>query len=207
MMLGGIVLAVLATAAPLAVGERDGENRYALSETASAAEYLASARRMLPATLSAAGRITLRNRRGLTLKAFPYRLERQHGAVELTVAGERIEPGEGAILETDVAWSDLTLDYLGWEKVEFDPEADGETVHGQHCRVIALAKGDRSVRVWIDRRTGAMLQAEETLAKGGKRRLWGTRLKKFGDRWVPNVLEVETLGSGHRTRITVEEFQ
>ena len=39
------------------------------------------------------------------------------------------------------------------------------------------------------------------------RRLWGTRIKKFGDRWMANVLEVETMGSGHRTKITVEKLK
>ena len=39
------------------------------------------------------------------------------------------------------------------------------------------------------------------------RRLWGTRLKKFGERWMANVMEVETIGSGHHTKITVEEMK
>ena len=70
-----------------------------------------------------------------------------------------------------------------------------------------LKKGDRTVRVWVDRKTGALMQAEEL--KDGKtvRRLWGTRIKKFGERWMANVLEVETIGSGHRTKITVEELK
>ena len=39
------------------------------------------------------------------------------------------------------------------------------------------------------------------------RRLWGTRVKKFDDeRWMVSVLEVETLGSRHRTKITVEDM-
>ena len=54
---------------------------------------------------------------------------------------------------------------------------------------------------------GAMMQAEELKAGKPVRRLWGTRIKKFGDRWAPNVMEVETLGSGHRTKITVEEMK
>ena len=51
------------------------------------------------------------------------------------------------------------------------------------------------------------MQAEEL--KGGQpvSRLWGTRLKKFGERWMANVLEVETLGSGHRTKITVDSLK
>jgi hypothetical protein len=36
--------------------------------------------------------------------------------------------------------------------------------------------------------------------------LWGTRLKKFGDKFSVSVMEVELLGSGLRTKITVEEI-
>ena len=84
---------------------------------------------------------------------------------------------------------------------------EGESVHGQVCTVIVMKKGERTVRVWVDRKTGALMQAEEE--KNGKavRRLWGTRLKKFGERWMANVMEVETIGSGHRTKITVEELK
>ena len=108
---------------------------------------------------------------------------------------------------TDVTWSDITLDYLWWDDVSFDAERESETVHGQVCSVIVMKRGERLVRVWVDRKTGAMMQAEEMSGGRPLRRLWGTRIKKFGDRWVPNVLEVETVGSGHRTKITVEEMK
>ena len=54
---------------------------------------------------------------------------------------------------------------------------------------------------------GALMQAEEVADGKTVRRLWGTRIRKFGERWMANVLEVETLGSGHRTKITVEELK
>ena len=111
------------------------------------------------------------------------------------------------ILGTDVTWSDLALEYLWWDDVSFDGEREGETVNGQVCAVVAMRKGGRTVRVWVDRKTGALMQAEELADGKPVRRLWGTRIKKFGDRWMANVLEVETLGSGHRTKITVEKLQ
>ena len=51
------------------------------------------------------------------------------------------------------------------------------------------------------------MPAEEFADGKPIRRLWGTRIKKFGERWMANVLEVETIGSGHRTKITVEELK
>ena len=80
-------------------------------------------------------------------------------------------------------------------------------MNGQSCAVVVMRKGPRSVRVWIDRKTGALMQAEELSGEKAVRRLWGTRIKKFGERWMANVLEVETLGSGHRTKITVEDLK
>ena len=80
-------------------------------------------------------------------------------------------------------------------------------MHGQVCAVVVMKQGARTVRVWIDRKTGALMQAEELKDGKAVRRLWGTRIRKFGDRWMANVLEVETLGSGHRTKITVEELK
>ena len=106
-----------------------------------------------------------------------------------------------------MTWSDLALDYLDWRDVSFDAAREGETVHGQVCAVVILRNGTRTVRAWIDRKTGALLQAEEFAGERRLRRLWGARLKKFGERWMANVLEVETEGSGHRTKIIVETLK
>jgi hypothetical protein len=182
----------------------------AIPADATASELVASCRTMIPADVEFSGRIVLRNRRGTVKAEHAYALARKGGATSLSVDGapcERPADAGAPIMGTDVTWSDLTLDYLWWDDVSFDAERESETVHGQVCSVIVMKRGERLVRVWVDRKTGAMMQAEEM--SGGKplRRLWGTRIKKFGERWVPNVLEVETVGSGHRTKITVEEMK
>ena len=187
----------------------------ALPAEASAAELVASCRTMIPADAEIAGRIVLRNRRGIVQAEHAYVLTRAAGATTLAVDGAPVTPpaaDEGAasahaLLGTDVTWSDITLDYLWWDEFAYDAARESETVHGQVCSVILMKKGDRTVRVWVDRKTGAMMQAEEL--QGGKavRRLWGTRIKRFNGRWMPSQLEVETLGSGHRTKITVEKMK
>ncbi len=172
------------------------------------AALVSSCRAMIPANVRIEGRIILRNRRGIVQAEYSYELRRENGATSLAIrddAGALVPYDKsGRILGTDVTWSDLTLDYLWWDDFGYDGEREGETVHGQVCSVIVMRKGERTVRVWVDRKTGAMMQAEELAAGRSIRRLWGTRIKKFGDRWAPNVLEVETTGSGHRTKITVE---
>ena len=181
-----------------------------ISTNAPAAEVVANCRSMIPADAELKGRIVLRSRKGIVQAEYGYDLVRKAGATDLKLTKDDKDvefEKSGQILGTDVTWSDLTLDYLWWDDVSFDAEREGETVHGQVCTVIVMKKGERQVRVWVDRKTGALMQAEEI--KDGKpvRRLWGTRLKKFGERWMANVMEVETVGSGHRTKITVEELK
>ena len=186
---------------------------FLIATNATPRELVASCRAMIPSDVEISGRIVLRNRRGIPQAEHAYTLVRSNDVTRLTIDGQACNPpADGSktpndgILGTDVTWSDLALDYLGWTDFSFDGERESETVHGQLCFVILMKQGDRAVRVWVDRKTGAMMQAEEL--KDGKafRRLWGTRLKKFGDRWMANVMEVETLGSGHRTKITVEKL-
>ena len=184
---------------------------FMIATNATPAELVASCRTMVPADVELDGRIILRNRKGFTQAEYGYTLTRKGGETDLVVrngAGEAVAfEKDGRILGTDVTWSDITLDYLWWDDFSFDAEREAESVHGQKCAVIVMKKGDRAVRVWVDRKTGALMQAEEFASGHPVRRLWGTRIKKFGDRWMANVMEVETLGSGHRTKITVEELK
>lgn len=185
-----------------------------LATNATPQELVASCRSMLPSDVELRGRIVLRNRKGIPQAEHGYVLTRQAGATSLKIDGSdliRPENPSESLMGTDVTWSDITLDYLWWDDVSFDERREGETVHGQVCAVIVLRKresgGLRTVRAWVDRKTGALLQAEECRDERTLRRLWGTRIKKFGDRWMANVMEVETIGSGHRTKITVEELK
>ena len=182
-----------------------------LSTNATPRELVESCRSMIPANVELSGRIILRNRKGIPQAEHDYVLTRSNSVTRLTVDGSSLpSPSTSTspfICKTDVTWSDISLDYLWWDDFSFDAEREGETVHGQVCAVVVMKKGDREVRVWVDRKTGALMQAEEMRDGKAVRRLWGTRIRKFGERWMANVLEVETVGSGHRTKITVEELK
>ena len=190
---------------------------FLLSTNATPRELVASCRSMIPANVELSGRIILRNRKGIPQAEHAYVLTRSNSVTRLAVDGKELEapsPNQEieqsknrTICNTDVTWSDITLDYLWWDDFSFDAEREGESVHGQVCAVVVMKKGGRTVRVWVDRKTGALMQAEELRDGKAVRRLWGTRIKKFGERWMANVLEVETIGSGHRTKITVEELK
>jgi hypothetical protein len=182
-----------------------------ISTNATPRELVENCRTMIPQNVELDGRIVLRNRKGIVQSEYNYKLVRNEGKTELELKTDKGEPiefeKEGRILKTDVTWSDLTLDYLWWDEFFFDKERESESVHGQKCAIVVMKKGDRTVKVWIDRKTGALMQAEEFRGDFPVRRLWGTRIKKFGERWMANVLEVETVGSGHRTKITVDTLR
>ena len=189
-----------------------------LSTNVTPRELVMSCRSMIPANVELSGRIVLRNRKGIPQAEHDYVLMRSNSVTRLAVDGQPVpSPASGPcdpatsqprnLFGTDVTWSDITLDYLWWDDFSFDGERESETVHGQVCAVVVMKKGDRMVRVWVDRKTGALMQAEELRDGKTVRRLWGTRIRKFGERWMANVLEVETIGSGHRTKITVEELK
>ena len=193
-----------------------------------AADVLSDCQAMLPTRpVELTGAIVLRNRKGIVRSEYAYTLvlDRSRTPAEISVEirerdGSNVlkrvtlkRPGpipEGRVMDTDVTWLDLSMDYLWWKNPRFEAEREGESVHGQKCSVILVdppdaAAGIRSVRLWADKKNGCLLQAEELDANGKPvRRLWGTRVKKFDGRWMANVLETETLGSGRRTKITVE---
>ena len=188
-----------------------------LSTNATPRELVMSCRSMIPADVELRGRIVLRTRKGIPQAEHDYILSRSNSVTRLAVDGQPVEApsttqtlkhsNTQTICNTDVTWSDITLDYLWWDDFSFDAERESESVHGQVCAVVVMKKGVRMVRVWVDRKTGALMQAEEVADGKTVRRLWGTRIRKFGERWMANVLEVETAGSGHRTKITVEELK
>lgn len=123
---------------------------------------------------------------------------------------EIVETPLARVLGTDVTWLDLTFDFLWWPNAAYEAERQGESVHGQKCIVIFVRpevriEGLSGVRLWVDRKTGCLMQAEQVDGEGRPlRRLWGTRIKKMDGKWMVSVLEVETLGSRHRTKITVD---
>lgn len=190
-----------------------------------APEVLARCRAMLPAApVKLSGSIIVRNRKGIPSAEYDYSLEMNRTATPATISVEvrghgetnvldRVSlerPGpvpEGRVLKTDVKWTDLALDFLWWPDAEYEADREGESVHGQKCTVIIAKNGADRMRLWADRKTGCLMQAEELDAEGRTlRRIWGTRIKKFDGRWMANVLEVEAPGSGRRTKITVEDL-
>lgn len=206
------VVAALAIAAAVgaeSLPARPGDDGPFLDPDASAAEIIEACRTMVPSKVEIKGHINRRSRRGTTIAAYRFDLKRDGRIVELAVEDSDGKPVElekgGRLLDTDITWSDLSLDYLWWKDVSFDRERESESAQGVLCRVLLLRNGVREVRVWVDRRSGAMLQAEESAEGRVVRRLFCTSLKKFGGRWAPKNIEVGPPGAKYRTKIVVEE--
>ena len=185
--------------------------QYVLPTNATAAQVVAACRRMIPANVTIEGHINRRSRRGTEIAAYTYKLTRRGGATELKVFDKDEKPVEvkpdGQLLDTDVTWSDLTLDYLQWPDCTFDPVREQESVQTISCQVLLLKKGTRTVRVWIDRKTGALMQAEELEGEEVLRRMFGTSLKKFDGVWAPRTIEVGKPSAKYRTKIVVDKLE
>lgn len=179
-------------------------------EDATAGEIIARCRAMVPENVTIRGHLNRRSRHGTQVAAYTYELKRSAGKTELAVFdrdGCRQElPPAGRLLDTDITWSDLTLDFLQWPEAQIDDLDLTESIHGVVCKVLRLSDGKRVMRIWVDRRTGAFLQAKELRGERVVRELFGTSIKKFGERWAPRNIEVGAPGARYRTKIVIDEI-
>lgn len=222
------MITLLASAFFAAAPVQDVESAFAtgskpvVSEGASAREIIETCRAMIPRDVEIRGHFRLRSRRGSTKSVHNYVLKRIDGKTELSITdenGRNVEyKKEGFLLGeksgVTITWSDLALDYLWWDDVSFDIKKESETAQGILGRVVLLKNADRLIRVWVDKRTGAILQAHELSKKADnegdyevKRELFCTSLKKFGERWAPKNIEVGPPGAKYRTKIVVEDVR
>lgn len=145
-------------------------------------------------------------------------LKRPHGQpAEFQVfEGNEQTPGaapaySSRIRGTDMTWMDLTLDFLWWPDVRFDDIPRGDSRNGRDCDILVAVPpwpiaGCAAVRVWVDRQLRCLMQMEQLGPQGNVvRRMWVQRIKKMEERWMVRDMEVETLNSGHRTRLHVDE--
>lgn len=112
------------------------------------------------------------------------------------------EPVQG----TDITWLDITLDFVWWKNPEIVGE---ERIRGRTCDILEVEpahplEGCFLVRLWIDRDQKMVMQAAQLDARGReRRRMWVRAVRKVNQRWLLRDIEVETLGTGHRTRLHV----
>ncbi len=117
----------------------------------------------------------------------------------------------GRIRGTDMTWLDLSLDFLWWKDVRFADTPRGESHNRCDCDILvatppAPIPGCSAVRIWIDRKSRCVVQAEQLGPQGNTvRKMWVQRVKEINGRWMISYMEIETLNSGHRTRLLVDD--
>lgn len=134
-----------------------------------------------------------------------------------TPAGAQIPPPKltDSILGSDVTWIDATMDFLWWKNPEL--VGSGE-VKGRDCDIIKLISPEPTDsctfgKVWLDKAQRVLMQATQNNKDGKEtRRMWVRAVQKLevakdDERWVIKDLEVETTGSGHRTRLHFEDVK
>ncbi|MFO7936388.1 MAG: outer membrane lipoprotein-sorting protein [Kiritimatiellia bacterium] len=119
----------------------------------------------------------------------------------------------GRIRGTDMTWMDISLDFLWWEDVRFDDKPSGKCRTGRNCYILIAASpesvpGCSAVRIWIDKRLKCVMQTEQLDPQGNPvRRMWVQKIREYEDkRWMISHMEIETLGSGHRTKLLVNDI-
>lgn len=128
-------------------------------------------------------------------------------------AGERVldPPGlQDTIGHSDLTWLDLTLDYLWW----LHPRVVGDArIRGRECVIVEVtpptAEGPPlgRMRLWLDREIAMLLQAAQLDSQGREvRRMWVRSVRRHDDQWMIRDLEVDSTGTGHRTRLHVVDF-
>jgi len=115
------------------------------------------------------------------------------------------------IQESDITWMDLTLSFLWWTDARHETE---ESARGFDCYVIRVnAPQDqpgpyRSVRLWISKNAGMMLQAEGLDGDGQPvRQLWVRSVRKLDDAWMIKDMEVQHYPAVHRTKLHIAEVE
>ena len=112
---------------------------------------------------------------------------------------------------TDMTWLDLTLDFLWWKDVRFDDVPRGKCRTGRTCHILLASPpeeipGCAAMRIWVDTALCCVMQAEQLDPQGNPvRKMWVQNVKKWEDRWMIRDMEIETLNSGHRTRLFVDD--
>lgn len=153
-----------------------------------------------------------------------YRLGAPDGGVAQTVRAVR-DPSRGLVLSgvdgapgpepadsvggTDIAWFDVGFDFVWWRALRLSGE---DRVKGRDCILLDVAPPEPSpecafVRLWVDAEMRFVVQAAQFDENGAeRRRLWVRGVKKHAGRWVVGDIEVETVGTGHRTRLHFDDF-
>ena len=121
------------------------------------------------------------------------------GAVEKVAAG-RFDQRIG---ETDLSYEDLALRFLYWPKAEVVGE---QTLVFQKCWVVRVEPGTSgesqygSVKVWIGKESGALMQAEASNPAGQFVRRFKviSGQKLSGGQWILKEMRIEWVGIGEK---------
>jgi hypothetical protein len=157
-------------------------------------------------------RCDLLDDKGNTAQRFTITRRSDRAEIELhsgpTLTTQKAPALSDKIANTDLTWTDLTLDFLWWHNARLD---GADTIKGRACDVVVVTPpnptADNSgMRLWIDREARFLMQAEQLDSTGkSTRRMWVRSVKKFNNRWLIQELEIETFGSNVRSRLRVDD--
>ncbi len=115
------------------------------------------------------------------------------------------------VQESDITWMDLTLSFLWWTDARYESE---DSVRGFDCYVIRVNAPPNqsgpyhSVRLWISKNAGMMLQAEGLDGDGQPvRQLWVRSVRKLDESWMIKDMEIQKYPALQRTKLHIAEVE
>ena len=199
------------------------------AEPQSGDEVLAFVRTRLPADpIRLTGSLTVRTKNGYTRTNLPvemelnwgrnpatatYRIEQESLHIEwrnevpaYTFSNQENTPASD-ILGTGITWADLSFSVLWWTNATLLGE---ERKINRDCYVVEVPvpDSDRTMRLWIEKQMGLLLEAETFDSKKQLlRRLKIRSIKKMDGLWVAKDIEIRDRISGSTTTLQISDLE
>ena len=198
-------------------------------------EILAFVRSRLPADpLKLTGSLKVKAKNGYTKANLPVEMELHWGAANPSATYRIGEPGTkqyqdltiiwqngtptyafsdplqkptSTILGTGITWADLSFAVFWWPNAKLTGET---TKINRECHIIEVPvpNTDQSMRLWIEKNMGMLLEAQTLDAKGNElNRLRIISIQKMEEMWVAKDLELRDKKTGAKTTLQISDLE
>ena len=111
------------------------------------------------------------------------------------------------ILGTGLTWADLSFSVLWWPNSKLIDE-EKKLNRPSYVVDVPVPGSDKTMRLWIEKKMGMLLEAQTLDAKGKElRKLKITSIKKMDGMWVAKNLELRDKKSGSKTILEITDLE
>ena len=111
------------------------------------------------------------------------------------------------ILGTGITWADLSFSVLWWPNSRLIDE-EKKLNRPSYVVDVPVPDSDKTMRLWIEKKMGMLLEAQTLDAKGRElRKLKITSIKKMDGMWVAKNLELRDKKTGSKTILEISDLE